>query len=154
MRCPESEAGKVFLALKTNTATDGQLDIMSSIHTWSVGAYIRYVEVVVGIVFVDRCQKFLLGKRIILIRHTSSTGYIYLSLRNELVAGELHIIVIRPYRDDFKLTGLAVEIHFEEVCAVFFLPSPASSLPSWNETRITRPPSYNRWVEGQTVSVK
>ncbi len=80
------------------------------------------VKVMLGIVCVDRRQEFLLCERVILVRHTQIPKDIFISgFWHELVSGQLHVVVIRPYRYDFKLTGRAVEIDFKIICAVLFL---------------------------------
>ena len=132
MRLSRIRSRKVFLAHKTHPATDGQLNVVI-LNPYMIGRCLidRYVEVVVGVIFVDRCEKFFFSEGIILVRHTEVPQDIFVScFRHESVSGKLNVVVIRPYRDDLKLTGRAVEIHLKEVCAVFFLSESASSLPS------------------------
>lgn len=81
-----------------------------------------YVERVVGIVFVDGGQQFLLGKPVIFIRHAKIPQYIFVAgFWHECAAGQLHVVVIRPYRYYLEFPGVGVVVHLEIVGAVLFV---------------------------------
>ena len=67
-----------------------------------------------GIVGFYGSQELSLGQSIVLIGHANVPKNVFISLfRNEQATWKLCSIVIRPCRDDFKLFGVGMIVHFE-----------------------------------------
>ena len=82
----------------------------------------RDVEGMLTVECIDRSQQFLFCQRIIFVRHTEVPQYIFVArLGYEFVPRQLHVVVIRPYRDNLEFACLAVKIYLEIICSVLFV---------------------------------
>ena len=80
------------------------------------------VDGVLRVVPVHRRQVFLLGKRVVFVRHADIPEDIPVTrFRDKAVTGKLRVVIIRPDGDDLELAGVTVEVHLEIVGAVLFL---------------------------------
>ena len=74
------------------------------------------------VVFVHSLPEFFFCKTVVFFGHAYVPQYVFVpGFRHKTAAGQLYIVVIRPYRDYLEFFGLVVIVDLEVVCAVFFV---------------------------------
>ena len=119
----ETRFREIFSALQTDTAAGIKVYLVTlDIHVVRRALVHGNVDGVLRVVFVHRRQVFLLGKRVVFVRHADIPEDIPVTgFRYEVSTGKLRVVVIRPDGDDLELAGVTVEVHLEIVGAVLFL---------------------------------
>ena len=78
-----------------------------------------HVQGVLPVVLVNCGTEFFLRQSVVLVRHADVPQDILVpGFRHQRAAGQLCIVIVRPYRDDFKLLRLAVIVHLEVMVIV------------------------------------
>ena len=114
---------EIFSALQTDTAAGIKVCLVTlDINVVRRALVHGNVDGVLRVVLVHRSQVFLLGKRVVFVRHADIPEDIPVTgFRYEVSTGKLRVVVIRPDGDDLELAGVTVEVHLEIVGAVLFL---------------------------------
>ena len=87
------------------------------------------VQGVLPVVLLNRGTEFFLRQPVVLVRHADVPQDILVpGFRHQRAAGQLRIVVVRPYRDDFKLLRLAVIVHLEVMVIVGTQPGKLAAL--------------------------
>ena len=88
-----------------------------------------HIQGVLNVVLVNRGTEFFLRQSVVLVRHADVPQDILVPrFRNQRAAGQLRIVVVRPYCDDFKLLRLAVIVHLEVMVIVGAHPGKLAAL--------------------------
>ncbi|WP_410083241.1 hypothetical protein [Barnesiella intestinihominis] len=84
-----------------------------------------HIDGVLLVIFIDGLLEFLLGQRIVFVRHADIPKDILVAcLGRQGVVGKLRVVVIGPDGDDLELPGVAVVVDLEVIGAVGFFSEP------------------------------
>ena len=120
---PVSRFRKVLPALQPYPTAHIQVDAVF-LYIYVVGRPLVAARVhgVFLVVAVYRLPELLLGQRVVFVRHPNVPKDVLVArLRAKGVVGKLGAVVIRPYRDQLELVGVAVVVGLEKVGAVLLV---------------------------------